>query len=108
MSKPAATASLARRHRSAIAASRPGPSLMASNSIESVVERKGDDGGRFRSFATCSLWMIGYLIVICRHDSGSGSSRLRSGPMVEAMSVTSSSRIASSGGFVTCANSCLK
>ena len=82
--------------------------VSGSNSIDSVVERNGESGGRWRSFATCSLWMIGYLILICRHDSGSGFSRLRSGPIVEPMSVTSSSRIASSGGFVTCANSCLK
>ena len=52
--------------------------------------------------------MIGYLIAICRHDSGRGSSRLPSGPIVDSIDVTSSSRIASSGGLVTCANTCLK
>ena len=72
MSKPAATASLARRHRSSIACSSAGPSFSGSNSIDSVVDRNGVFGGRWRSFATCSLWMIGYLILICRHDSGSG------------------------------------
>ena len=55
-----------------------------------------------------SLSIIGYLITICRHDSGRGSSRLPSGPIVDSIEVTSSSRIASSGGLVTCANTCLK
>src|SRR5258706_10522 len=73
-----------------------------------VVDRNDESGGRCRSFATCSLWMIGYLIPIWRHDSGSGFSRFRSGPIVEPIDVTSSSRMASRGGFVTCANSCLK
>ena len=40
--------------------------------------------------------------------SGSGASRLRSGPMVPASEVTSSSRMASRGGLVTWANSCWK
>ena len=48
------------------------------------------------------------LDLICRHDSGRGSSRLPSGPMVDSIEVTSCSRIASSGGLVTCANTCLK
>ena len=47
-------------------------------------------------------------MLICRQLSGSGFSRLRSGPIVDSIDVTSSSRIASSGGLVTCANSCLK
>ena len=34
----------------------------------------------WRSFASWSLSMTGYLISICRHDSGRGSSRLPSGP----------------------------
>ena len=36
------------------------------------------------------------------------SSRLRSGPSDEPSEVTTSSRIESSGGFVTCANCCVK
>ena len=85
MSKPAATASLARRHSSVhrLLERRHRP-FSGSNSIDSVVDRNGEFGGRWRSFATCSLWMIGYLILICRHDSGSGLSRLRSGPIVDA------------------------
>ncbi len=73
-----------------------------------MVERNGDPGGRWRSFATWSLWRIGYSILIWRQASGAASSRLPSGPMVDAIDVTSSSRIASSGGLVTCAKSCAK
>ena len=47
-------------------------------------------------------------LTIWRHDDGPGSSRLCSGPMVEPRAVTSSSRMASRGGFVTCAKSCEK
>jgi hypothetical protein len=43
-----------------------------------------------------------------RHDAGPGSSRFCSGPVVVLSEVTSSSRIASSGGLVTCANSWVK
>ena len=49
--------------------SSPAPSGAGSNSIDSVVDRNGSFGGRWRSFATCSLWMIGYLMWICRHAS---------------------------------------
>jgi hypothetical protein len=45
---------------------------------------------------------------ICRQDAADGSSRFCSGPMLPASEVTSSSRIASSGGLVTWANSWLK
>ena len=39
---------------------------------------------------------------------GAGLQRFASGPIVDPIDVTSSSRIASSGGFVTCANNCVK
>ena len=39
-----------------------------------------------------------------RQEAGDGSNRLRSGPVVLASEVTSSSRMASSGGLVTWAN----
>ena len=45
---------------------------------------------------------------IWRHESGPGESRLPSGPIDELSDVTSASKLASSGGFVTCAKSCLK
>ena len=62
MSKPAFTASLALRHSSSIAFSSPAPPEAGSNSMVSVVDRNGSFGDRWRSFATCSLWMIGYLM----------------------------------------------
>ena len=61
-----------------------------------------------RSFASSSLVRIGDAHTIWRHESGPGSSRLPSGPIDELSDVTSASKFASSGGFVTCANSCLK
>ena len=86
------TASLARRHSSSIACSSPAPSFSGSNSIDSVVERNGESGGRWRSFATCSLWMIGYLILICRHDSGSGFEQVALGPDRRAQSTSPAPR----------------
>ena len=61
-----------------------------------------------RIFASSSLSMTGYGSTICRQLAGPGSSRLPSGPMVADRLVTSSSRIASSGGLVTCAKSWVK
>ena len=62
----------------------------------------------WRILARSSLEMTGNGSTTWRHDAGVGSSRLASGPMVPASEVTSSSRIASSGGLVTWANSCAK
>ena len=62
----------------------------------------------YRSFASSSLVITGRGMTIWLQLSGSGASRLRSGPMVPASEVTSSSRMASSGGLVTWANSCWK
>ena len=45
---------------------------------------------------------------IVRHELGWGSNRLPSGPTRANSEVMISSRIASSGGFVTWANSCWK
>ena len=59
-------------------------------------------------FASSSLSSTGNDSVTWRQDAGVGSSRLRSGPIDVDSEVTSSSRIASSGGFVTWANSCEK
>ncbi len=49
--------------------------------------------------------MTGNDSTIWRHDAGPGSKRLPSGPVEDSSEVTSSSRIASSGGLVTWANS---
>ena len=54
------------------------------------------------------LSMIGNGSRMTRQDAGLGSSRLPSGPSTEASDVTTCSRTASSGGFVTCANSWVK
>jgi hypothetical protein len=60
------------------------------------------------SLASSSLSMTGKGSEMLRQDAGLGSSRLPEGPMVEISEVTSSSRMASSGGLVTCANSWVK
>ncbi len=52
--------------------------------------------------------MTGMGRMICRHDSAEGSNRLPSGPRVDDSEVTNSSRMASSGGLVTWANSWVK
>ena len=52
--------------------------------------------------------MTGWGRTIWRHDPGVASSRLPSGPTVAASDVTSSSRMASSGGLVTWAKSWVK
>ena len=58
--------------------------------------------------ARSSLLMIGNGSTTWRQLAGPGCSRLPSGPTVEPSAVTSSSRMASSGGFVTWAKSCWK
>ena len=58
--------------------------------------------------ASSSLSMTGRGSTICRQDAGPGASRFCSGPMVPDSEVTISSRIASSGGLVTWANSSVK
>jgi hypothetical protein len=70
--------------------------------------------GRSPSALTCqilassSLSITGRGMTICRHEAALGASRFCSGPIVPANEVTISSRIASSGGLVTWANSSLK
>ena len=60
------------------------------------------------SRASSSLSRIGISSAICRQFSGPGSSRFPSAPAPVNTEVTSSSRMASSGGLVTWAKSCLK
>ena len=60
------------------------------------------------SLARSSRSMTGSGSKIWRHRPHRASSRFASGPIVAASDVTSSSRMASSGGFVTCANNWLK
>ena len=58
--------------------------------------------------ASCWSVITGWGVKIWRHDSGWGSSRLPSGPSQPQVAVMISSRMASSGGLVTWANSCWK
>ena len=60
------------------------------------------------SLPSSSLVRMGVGSSVCRHDSAEGSSRFPSPPIVVDTWVTSSSRMASRGGLVTCAKSCLK
>ena len=81
-------------------------------------KRPGIDGDReARQVAVVvDVQDLGELVVVddrerqhdLRQDAGPGASRLCSGPIVPASEVTSSSRMASSGGLVTWANSCEK
>ena len=70
--------------------------------------------GRSPSELTCTILarslslMTGKGSTTWRQDAGEGSNRFCSGPVVLASEVTSSSRMASSGGFVTWANSWVK
>ena len=61
-----------------------------------------------RILASSSLSMTGNGSCSMRHEAGLGASRFSSGPIVPASEVTTSSRMASSGGLVTCAKSCEK
>ncbi len=58
--------------------------------------------------ASSSLSSTGNGSVIRLHESPSANSRFGSDPTVVCNEVMSSSRIESNGGFVTCANSCVK
>ena len=60
------------------------------------------------SLARSSRSITGSGSRICRHEPALASSRLASGPMVADSEVTSSSRMASSGGLVTWAKSWVK
>ena len=62
----------------------------------------------YMSLARSSRSMTGIGSRICRHEPWDASSRLASGPMVAESEVTSSSRMASSGGLVTWAKSWVK
>ena len=77
---------------------------------ETWVTKPGRSPSRLmcRILTSSSLVITGNGSTTWRHEAGVGSSRLASGPIVLESEVTSSSRIASSGGLVTCANSWLK
>ena len=62
----------------------------------------------WRSFSSSWLRRIGWSITSWWACSGSSASRLTSAPTPACRLITTLSRIGSIGGFVTCANSCLK
>ena len=61
-----------------------------------------------RILARSAFDKIGVLTLISRQCSGVSSSKFPSRPRYVNRLVTSASKFASSGGFVTCAKSCLK
>ena len=75
---------------------------------EQKMPRKDGSASTWMILASSSLSITGKSRINLRACSGAASRRLGSGPMAPAMDVTSSSRIASSGGLVTWANICLK
>ena len=105
---PAAIALLTLVRSSSIACRRAGPPPLTS---KWPVIRTAAKPGRSPSSSMCrilassSLSMTGNGTVTCRHDAGVALSRFCSGPKVRPRLVTSSSRMASSGGLVTWANS---
>ena len=94
-------------HNASSARTRPRFPSAAGKSMGSVTDRN-PWLVMWRSLAVSSLLRMGDGMVICWQLSGSGLSRFRSGPTVLSIEVTSSSRMASRGGFVTWAKSCLK
>ena len=81
------------------------------NRIGSVIVRKPWLSGppsSARIFSSSALEITGDGSATWWAASGPGSSRLASGPMDRSVAMMISSRIASTGGLVTCAKSCLK
>ena len=72
------------------------------------VRREPGVRSMWRIFESSSLSMTGKGRNTCRAEAGVARSRFCSGPITRLIDVTISSRIASSGGFVTWANSSTK
>ena len=105
---PCSIAAHARSINDLIASSSPLDPRAAGKSIGKVTAQKPRHPSNCLSRASSSLSRIGSSSAICRQLSAVGSSKFPSPPAPVNTEVTSSSRIASSGGFVTWANSCLK
>ena len=107
---PSATAASTSAKISSSRASSASPPPLTLYRPRMMVDRKPSDG----SLATCtilaswSLSITGNGRISLRACPGPSSSRLGSGPIAPPIAVTSSSRMASSGGLVTCANICVK
>ncbi len=108
---PSAMALLAAARIASTPALRPAPPLDTSKSAGMVMLLNPCElapPSRLRSFSSSSLRRTGVASSIWRAEAGVGSSRFPSGPMAVSTAMMISSRMASTGGFVTCANSCLK
>ena len=104
---PSATAADAASQRASMALfSAPGPS--AGLKTEGNVADLAYPSSMARIFASSALVRTGRWSLSWRHCWGVSSNRLPSQPMNDSTEVTSSSRMASRGGLLTCANSCLK
>ena len=108
---PAAMAPLQALRSSSTASRSAGAPPLMGHSMGMVIEWKPWEWplpSSWRSRSSSSLRSTGLASVIWRADSGVGSSRFPSGPIEVSTAMTISSRMASTGGFVTWANSCLK
>ncbi len=111
ISYPSAMHSEALKRRSSSALRSPAPPSFARKRMGSVIALSPFEAcppSRPRIFSSSSLRSTGVGSESCRHASGPGSRRLPSGPTAVSTAMMISSRMASTGGFVTCAKSCLK
>ena len=111
MFDPRAMAMLTRRRTSSMASASAGPPPAGSNSPSMANASKPGVSPcslTYTSLARSSLSMTGYGRMIWRLEPGVGCSTLPSGPSLDRAEVTSSSRMASSGGLVTWAKSWVK
>ena len=107
MLTPSASASSASAQTRSSAATMPsGPSAIGH--VMSTVCALKTELSTWRSCCSSRSNRIGVCIASWCACSGVSSSRLRSEPTPVPMLITIASRIGSIGGFVTCANSCLK
>ncbi len=104
---PSTSAASASAQTRASAASSPSAPSSTGHVMSSVRAAKTAES-TCRSFSSSALRRIGVRIASWCACSGVSSSRLRSEPTPVATLITIASRIGSIGGFVTCANSCLK
>ena len=107
MEYPSSTARAARSHNSSMARfSEPSPTRTSNRAGMVMVLMPSTS--RALIFSSSALVTTGSFSLSWRQCSGVSSNRLRCRPTKLMVEVTSSSRIASRGGLVTCANICLK
>ena len=111
MRAPSSMKSLTLLRMSSIAVRKPcAPSLTRYKPFTTTLRRCGmvPSSSMWMILASSSLSIIGNGNANWRQLSALAANRLASGPRVEPTEVTTSSRMASSGGLVTWANNCLK